>query len=352
MQHSTPEDGGARYTRQATNHFWRQPGDHDLFPEKLRLAEAESSWSAVLDLFSDTHRAPTPGRERVAAMGDIHGASPDEVRADLRRLGFLDRYGHWRNRYDIYFIQTGDVIDRGSRGREVYDLLGELQSQAGGHMIRLLGNHEEFHLLAIPEHLRAPKLPGFREQLIDDVLSGRLVLAWTEGDVIYSHAGIDLNFYPEYRGRSNADIVTDLNARLVAAVQEIQTAREEIWADGFKRHAFAQHLMAQHTIFDPDHGILWTRGDIENEQFRQVVGHTPQLDGIKATPGMRVKYIDAGRVFGEQGMVDPDRARSVMTNTAIDPGLRYLAAHPEVYRQHEQDDRQRKNEAPGAESVE
>jgi hypothetical protein len=332
-------DAGHSSDRTPTNHAWREPGNRETFSDELRQAAAKSSWSEVLDLFRDHGETPAQGREKVVAMGDIHGASAENVGQDLRRVGLLARTGRWRNPYNLCFIQTGDVVDRGSQGREVYNLLGKLQSQSDGRLIRLLGNHEQFHLLSIPEHMRAPELPGFREQLMEDILAGRVILAWTEGDVIYSHAGIDLDFYPEYRGRTNPDIVTDLNARLAAAVQEIQ-AHPEVLTGDFARHAFARDMMAKHAIFDSKRSILWTRDNIENSQFRQVVGHTPQLDGIQAAPGMRVKYIDAGRVFGEEGLVDPERARSIMTNTVLDGGLRYLAAHPEVFRRHKEEKRE------------
>ena len=67
----------------------------------------------------------------------------------LREAGLIDKENTWIGETTT-LVQTGDFLDRGSRVREVMDLLMSLQEQAtrkGGRVVVLLGNHEVFNLM-------------------------------------------------------------------------------------------------------------------------------------------------------------------------------------------------------------
>lgn len=86
--------------------------------------------------------------ERTVAIGDIHGDFDDFCQL-LKHLGLVNELNHWTGK-TAKLIQTGDVIDRGPKGREAMDLLMQLQKEAadaGGQVVPLLGNHEIMNLL-------------------------------------------------------------------------------------------------------------------------------------------------------------------------------------------------------------
>ena len=85
---------------------------------------------------------------RVVAVGDIHGDF-DALVEVLQETGFIDTEQRWIGG-DAILVQTGDFLDRGSKVREVMDLLMALEKQAvrdSGRIIVLLGNHEMMNLM-------------------------------------------------------------------------------------------------------------------------------------------------------------------------------------------------------------
>lgn len=81
-------------------------------------------------------------------IGDVHGDFNDFV-AILQRTGLIDDQHHWAGG-KITFVQTGDLLDRGPKPREVLDLLISLEQEApkaGGKVVALMGNHEMMNLM-------------------------------------------------------------------------------------------------------------------------------------------------------------------------------------------------------------
>ena len=144
-------------------------------------------------------------------------------------------------------------------------------------LVRLLGNHDLFHIMGRAEVLRAEPNSQTTKKLYDGVISGRIKAAWVEGNTIYTHAGIDLSFFPEFKDMTPKQIADNLNERLMYGVLN-------------KNY--------NDKIFDTENGIFWTRGNLENDKFRQVVGHTVKAKEHTYKDGDRVKYIDTGRIFG------------------------------------------------------
>ncbi len=86
--------------------------------------------------------------ESVVAMADVHGDFDDFV-AILARTGLIDNQKHWIGG-KATFVQTGDLLDRGPKPREVMDLMMALEreaAQAGGRVESLLGNHEIMNIM-------------------------------------------------------------------------------------------------------------------------------------------------------------------------------------------------------------
>ena len=63
------------------------------------------------------------GVERIVAMGDLHG-DYDNLLTILksRKVGLLDENLRWTGGR-THFVQTGDILDRGDRAKDIFDLL-------------------------------------------------------------------------------------------------------------------------------------------------------------------------------------------------------------------------------------
>jgi hypothetical protein len=102
--------------------------------------------------------------ERVIAIGDVHGDF-DDFCLVLKKLGLADSRNHWTGGKAI-LVQTGDVIDRGNKGREAMDLLIRLEKEAeaaGGQVVPLLGNHEVMNILGDLRYVSAETYAEFAD---------------------------------------------------------------------------------------------------------------------------------------------------------------------------------------------
>jgi len=86
--------------------------------------------------------------ESLIAIGDVHGDFDDFI-VILQHAGLIDKQNHWAGGKST-FVQTGDLIDRGPKPREVLDLMMSLEreaSKSGGRVVSLNGNHEMMNLM-------------------------------------------------------------------------------------------------------------------------------------------------------------------------------------------------------------
>ena len=114
-------------------------------------------------VFSNS-QAPGKPAERLIAIGDIHGDF-DDFALLLKRVGLVDTGNHWSGGTST-LVQTGDLIDRGPKGRQVMDLLMSLEKEAAsvdGHVVFLLGNHEVMHFLGDLRYVPAEDYASFAD---------------------------------------------------------------------------------------------------------------------------------------------------------------------------------------------
>ncbi len=93
---------------------------------------------------------PSVAAERIVAIGDVHGAYEELVEL-LTAAQLIDGQQNWAGGETV-LVQTGDLLDRGARQKDVVELVQKLQRQAeqqGGRVVALLGNHEALNLLRI-----------------------------------------------------------------------------------------------------------------------------------------------------------------------------------------------------------
>jgi len=102
--------------------------------------------------------------ERLVAVGDVHGDF-DDFCLILERTGLVSEQNHWSGG-SATLVQTGDLLDRGPKGREAMDLLMSLEKEAattGGRVVPLLGNHEVMNILGDLRYVTPPTYATFAD---------------------------------------------------------------------------------------------------------------------------------------------------------------------------------------------
>lgn len=104
--------------------------------------------AALSPLFSIQSVHAAESGQVVVAIGDVHG-NFEGLCDILKRVGLMDDAHHWSGGQTI-LVQTGDLLDRGAKERDVLDLMMLLESEApqvGGEVEILLGNHEVMNIM-------------------------------------------------------------------------------------------------------------------------------------------------------------------------------------------------------------
>ncbi|HPR64412.1 MAG TPA: metallophosphoesterase [Thermoanaerobaculia bacterium] len=233
------------------------------------------------------------GVERIVAIGDIHGDA-GKLESLLKATGLVDGSLQWVGGR-THLVQTGDIMDRGSKTRIAWDLLMELEPQArasGGYVHVLLGNHEYMNITGDHRYLSAEDvvtfggMPNFLRSMGPLGTYG----AWLRNrntvirinDILFVHGGLS----PHHRRYS----MSQINQRVRMEIREYRRGRLRM---GFDRK-----------------GPLWYRGFTEKDDSeacaeidavakrygakRVVVGHTITEDGIESRCGGALIMIDTG----------------------------------------------------------
>lgn len=125
---------------------WARPGRIAGIAQSLLLGILLAVYSGIAR--AEQVAAAADSAESVVAIGYIHGDFDDFV-AILERTGLIDTQYRWTSGHAT-LVQTGDLLDRGPKIRQVLDLRMSLQKQAAktrGRVLILLGNHEVMNLM-------------------------------------------------------------------------------------------------------------------------------------------------------------------------------------------------------------
>lgn len=241
---------------------------------------------------------------RQVVVGDVHGelAGLQEI---LKHAALVDDQLNW-NAGEAVLVQTGDVIDRGPCSVECIDLLRRLQSQAavaGGEVVRLCGNHELMLLQGNHRYVNFPNPELIREQLQEEILSDRAVAAHSDGERLYTHAGlrtsvrweVEKGAPPSSRRSSLRVLARRLNGIFKKAVQTGDLKSHPIFH--VDRERGGSHEVG---------GIFWcdySQISASEQAFDipQIFGHTPTgRSRVMHCRGLKLIDIDAGmcRVYG------------------------------------------------------
>ncbi|EPT01418.1 hypothetical protein FOMPIDRAFT_1120458 [Fomitopsis schrenkii] len=146
-----------------------------------------------------------PYTRRIVAVGDLHGDMPNAQKV-LHMAGVVDANGDWSGEVD-YFVQTGDIIDRGDDTIKLYlwmDMLRQQAPEKGGHVLTHLGNHEWMNAIGDWRYVRSSEIATFggtaaRQRMLS---TGRIGKSWAANYTVTSR----LPLHPSL-GPPNTDYV-------------------------------------------------------------------------------------------------------------------------------------------------
>lgn len=99
---------------------------------------------------------------KIIAIGDLHGDS-GALLMIAERFGLCDASCDWIAR-GVHLVQIGDVCDRGTDSRTIYDLLVRWQLQApacGSTVSFILGNHEAMNAFGFHSYTNPEDFAGY-----------------------------------------------------------------------------------------------------------------------------------------------------------------------------------------------
>lgn len=250
------------------------------------------------------------GRQRIIAIGDVHG-DLSSTKAALRLAGAIGEDDSWVGG-ELTVVQLGDQTDRGDDEREILEFFARLEDEAesaGGAFVSLLGNHE---LMNVQLDFRYVTDGGFSDYA--DVTDG------------HEHLGGRLDIVPEeQRGRVLAFLPGGPVARELAEHKVVVKVGRSVFVHGGLTPEFAR--LGIDAINESV--SAWMRGEapappavrgVESPTWhrryaletdardcaelgevlealdadRLVVGHTVQQEGITSACDERVWRVDVG----------------------------------------------------------
>ncbi|KAK0234027.1 Metallo-dependent phosphatase-like protein [Armillaria fumosa] len=291
--------------------------------------------------------APKMYSRHIVAVGDLHGDYPSASKV-LQFSGVTDENDDWAGGVD-FFVQTGDIIDRGDDTTLLFKLMDKLRAQApkkGGTVLSHLGNHEWMNVIGDWRYVYPSEIKTFgtvenRQEILS---TGWLGHSWaanyttasrlplhpslgppnapyppsspgTFGSLSHSaisfvHGGLS----PTYHGLS--PFPSYINSLSDSLLRKLQFRVQP------KPHPPGPYVglpagtTPEEAELYSSNGPLWYRGwatgteeqvcnDVEDVlektgTRRMIMGHTPDFENIKSRCGGKIIIIDTGisRAYG------------------------------------------------------
>ena len=293
--------------------------------------------------------ADSPQQQRVVAIGDLHG-DYDAFKALLMEAELINNRGRWIGGETI-FVQTGDVPDRGPDTRKIIEHLRKLQKQAprkGGRVVTLIGNHEAMNITGDLRYVHPGEYEAFANRNSERVREATyeanrdmLEAFYLEQDATLSSDAIKTKWFEdtplgklEHQAawRPDGDIGEWVAANpamaiigdslfVHAGVSEKYTAYTIDDINAMTAEGLETRSIDENNIINDPLGPLWYRGNVREREpaeeapnetpllsqedelnlvlhtfgvQRIIVGHTPSLEGVKASFDGKVIQIDTG----------------------------------------------------------
>ncbi|KZT40017.1 Metallo-dependent phosphatase [Sistotremastrum suecicum HHB10207 ss-3] len=306
----------------------------------------------------------------IVAVGDLHSHYPNALKV-LQMADVVDSKGDWSGNVD-YFVQTGDMVDRGGDTIQLYRWFEDLRVQAanaGGHLISHYGNHEIMNLIGdwryvYPDDLasfgsiakrqhamsrfgwlgrawaqnysittRLPLHPSLGPHDTDFEESSSTSGALSHAAISFVHGGISptSNLLTPYPSRINA-IGRSFVSRLHSRYPQPQP-----FPPGPYPGLPAGTTQEEFELYGSD-GPLWYRGWAQEQETaafckqadevmkkigvrRLIMGHTPDLEQITSRCDGRVVIIDTGITPAYGGILSALRIQYALTPIAASSQL-------------------------------
>ncbi|KAH7873384.1 Metallo-dependent phosphatase-like protein [Lentinula edodes] len=303
-----------------------------LSPETI----ASQKSSQILLTPPDNLNTLQPFTRHIVAVGDLHGDLPNALRV-LRFSKVIDNVGNWSGAVD-FFVQTGDIIDRGDDTIKLFKLMEKLRSQApktGGVVISHLGNHEWMNAIGDWRYVYPSEIKTFgtveaRQRMISTGSIGR---AWANNYTVASrlplhpYLGPPNTPYPPSGPLSHAALsfvhggLSPTYEALVPFPEKINELGTSLLRKLQRREQPPPHpphpypglppsaTGEEHELYDAN-GPLWYRGwalepeekvceDVEKVlkatgTRRMIMGHTPDFHNIVSRCNGKIIIIDTG----------------------------------------------------------
>jgi hypothetical protein len=272
--------------------------------------------------------------QRIVAIGDLHG-DYEAYESLIRAAGLVDAKGRWAGG-DTIFVQTGDIPDRGPDTKRIIEHMMKLEKAApkkGGEVVALIGNHEAMNVTGDLRYVTAEEYAAFAnsksKKLRDNYFkakAGELAAFYRGKEPTLSDDQVRAAFekdaplgYLEHRA---AWSVNGKFGKWVASNDAMRIVGDTLFVHGGVSANVAATPIADtnaairaalksgdKAVLEEETNPLWHRGNAEETTIgeaevaaalatfkvkRIVVGHTPQVTGVKALYGGRVIAIDTG----------------------------------------------------------
>ncbi|EGG06288.1 uncharacterized protein MELLADRAFT_74879 [Melampsora larici-populina 98AG31] len=317
----------------------------------------------------------TKHKQRVVAIGDLHGDLPHAVRV-LRLAELIDMRNKWIGKKTV-LVQTGDIVDRGRDTIVLYQLMDRLRNEAkaaGGAVVSLLGNHEYMNALGDWRYVTEEDIETFggkknRRKLMSS--EGWIGESWLKNynttarvpyilstDSNLNQVPIDPSTYFETFQDKSSKPNPFLNSAIAFVHGGITPEYAKIGISEINRigQSFLNRSLQnpkptgglpsdttmEEKMFYSSHGPLWERSYAleENEEMicdqiektinllnvrRLVMGHTPQFKGILGRCQGKILLIDTGISSAYGGALS---ALEIQYTLTLDPKPNPETNHP------------------------
>jgi hypothetical protein len=251
---------------------------------------------------------------RIVALGDIHGNFA-AFREIVTGLGVVNSALRW-TAHDTVFVQIGDICDRGTESRAIYELLAEWQEAApvvNSEIRFLLGNHEVMEVFGYDRDAGVQEIKGYAER--EDSNGFRehgeafapggwlyqwLIRQWgmtQVGSIVFGHGDLPISFQNRTVEDIHGEIIGDLQRYAGKRVTGPESLPDSLFSE-------EQSLIWCRQSRDADHyGHALNNFLAANGASLYVCGHTPSIAGsFTSKNDGRYLCIDTAMGFEDRGI--------------------------------------------------
>lgn len=273
-------------------------------------------------------------RPTIVAVGDLHG-DYGAYQTILKNAGLIDAKGKWSGG-DAILVQLGDIPDRGPDTRKIIENMMALEKQAKkkrGRVVALIGNHEAMNVTGDLRYVTPEEFSAFktsksakyrdsyfkaRRETLEEFYRGKDPAMTPESIKAAFEEDVPLGFLEHRTAWSAKGSI----GAWVSSHNAVEKIGDTLFLHGGVSTAYSARSIedinqavrialrgGEGAILEDEQGPLWFRGlAAETDEGaaaleaalaaydvkRIVIGHTPQLEGVRTLYDGRVIIADTG----------------------------------------------------------